>query len=197
MRAAAATALAAPALLVLAAVLLLPGGEPPSRGKLRTSSAAGAEESGPAVPVIRATTPAEVRQVLRYCRRAGTEEQGTLRRLALDARDPLITGNAIRALGRLRAFLGDPGLTALLHDARLRVRQEAVVALGESGDPSAVGLLAPLINKEDRALRPLVIQALGRLGGNRARQLLEGVLSDPEATPTEHAFARAALAEKR
>lgn len=151
-------------------------------------------DAGSPLP-LRATTPEEVRDVVRFCRSAGTSEIPDLRRAALASEDPLVAGNALRALGRLGAVAHDPQLVALLHDGRLRVRQEVVVALGRSGDPRVVSHLEPLLADGEPELRSLVIQALGRIGGNRARALLRACQDDPAATSVERAFARAALAQ--
>jgi HEAT repeat protein len=73
------------------------------------------------------------------------------------------------------------------------VRQEAVVALGRSGDPAAVRAIAPLLAGDDPTLRSLAIQALGRLGGSSAQALLEQVANEPRSTPVDRAFASTAL----
>jgi len=63
------------------------------------------------VPTI-VTTPAEVREVVHATRSATSEEAKDLRRLALTSSDPLVIGNAVRALGRLGEFASDPNLVA-------------------------------------------------------------------------------------
>ena len=109
----------------------------------------------------------------------------------------MIVGNAVRALGRLRAVAGDAALLALLSDDRMRVRQELVIALGVSGERHSVKALADVLETADAGLRPLVIQALGRLGGDRARSILERVIQDDAATDTNRVFAREALRTPR
>ncbi len=146
-----------------------------------------------AFPVMQATTPADVRTVRRFCRAADHDDVDALRDAATRSADPLVAGNAMRALGRLGEFAGDAELEALLADDRQRVRQEAVIALGKSGSPAAVEQLLPLLDDGDPMLRPLVLQALGRLGGDEARAVLEGVLADETATEAERALARAGL----
>lgn len=145
-------------------------------------------------PPMAATTPEEVREVLAFTRGAGAEELESLRRMALESSDPLVAGNALRALGRLGTWSGDEELMALLDDPRARVRQDAVVALGQSRDPDAVAHLAPLLEEDDATLRALTIQALGRIGGERSRELLESMREDPRASDAERAFLRDALA---
>ncbi len=146
-------------------------------------------------PVMQATTPADVRTVTRFCRKAGEGDVAALRYAATKSADPLVVGNALRALGRLGAFAGDAELEALLTDERQRVRQEAVIALGYSGSgAAAVEQLVPLVEERDPMLRPLVLQALGRLGGEQARDVLKSVLSDERSSEAERALAREGLA---
>jgi len=144
-------------------------------------------------PLMEAKTPEEVRQVLALTRSADSGSIPVLRHMALESADPLVVGNALRALGRLKAVSRDPALAGLIRDPRIRVRQESIMALGESADPKAVEALSPLVGEHDPRIRPLVIHALGRIGGEKARGLVEGVLEDVRATPQELAFARKAL----
>jgi HEAT repeat protein len=159
------------------------------------ASAAGSAPAGArldAALVVR--TPAELRRFVRLAGAADASAAPELRRLALESPDPLVSGNAIRALGRLGRAGPADGLGALLADPRPRVRQEAVVALGASRDPAAVPLLEPLArDAADPTLRALALQALGRIGDQRARRHRESVLQDPRANETDRAFAKAAL----
>jgi len=139
-------------------------------------------------------SPADVREVVQFCRNAGRGDVAGLRHVALRSPDPLVVGNALSALGRLGALVGDGELCALLGDPRIRVRQEAIVALGKSSDASVVVLLTPFLEQSDPKLRPLVIQALGRLDCAAARAALEGYASGATgATEQERAFLGAAL----
>lgn len=147
------------------------------------------------MPIMKATTPEEVRQVVHYARDAASEDIATLTHMATRSEDPLVAGNAIRALGRLNALAGDPELVALINDSRLRVRQETVIALGLSGNAEMVDHLLPVLEEEENGLRHLAIQALGRLGGPVARKRLEEVLHDGNATEADRTFARSALDE--
>jgi hypothetical protein len=140
-----------------------------------------------------AQTPAQVRAVVRFCREAVVADAAGLRSVALSSPDPLVAGNALRALGRLGAVARDSELVALVRDPRPRVRQEVVLALGASGYTPVVEDLAPLLERDDLVLRPLVLQALGWLAGARAGALLESVLRDRAATEVDRAFARQAL----
>jgi len=137
-----------------------------------------------------ATTPAEVRQVVRSCRSAGPGDVPELRYAALRSPDPLVAGNAVRALGRLCALSGDPDLEALLADPRLRVRQETILALGQSADPAAAELLLPFLESPDPDLRPLAIRALGSLGADAGRAAVTALSGDPTLTEAERVLIR-------
>jgi len=184
------------------AAMLLTGGR--DRAPDETSPGAAPEQGiverpaaeNPGGLLLEATTPEELREVLQFCRKADRSDISSLRNLAVTSPDPLVAGNAVRALGRLRAVAGCPGLLALARDPRPRIRQEVVVALGKSGSPSAVEPLAALLEEGEPGLRPLVIQALGHLGGERAGALLMEIMEDPGATRTDRAFARAALKKR-
>jgi hypothetical protein len=115
-----------------------------------------------------------------------------LRLAALESDDPYVVGNAIHALGILGRVAGDRELIAMIDDPRLRVRQELVRSLGASSDVSAVAVLGRVIAGDDPTLRPLALQALGRLGGDEARRLIASTLDDPRSDAVELAFARAA-----
>ena len=138
-------------------------------------------------------TPEKLRAVVHYCTAADHSSAPGLQHAALDCEDPLVAGNAIRALGRLGLAGGNTGIPELLSDPRPRIRQEAVIAMGRSGDSAAVEHLVPLIRDEDSTLRALAIQALGRLGGPRGKSLVQSILSDSKSTAIDRAFARAAL----
>lgn len=139
------------------------------------------------------TTPAEVREVLQATRSATTADRGELVDAALHATDPLVAGNAALALGRLRAFHGDDALLALVSDPRERVRQDAVRACGLDGDASSLPTLERALEQGDATLRPLVLEALGEIGGEHALALIQRVADDEAASRTERVFARAAL----
>jgi len=140
------------------------------------------------------TAPAEVRQFVAFAASAGHDQVPYLRRHALESESPLVVGNSIRALGRLGAVIRDEQLLGMLADPRLRVRQELVRALGESGDPRAVPPLAKVLQSEDENLRTLAIQALGRIGSDEARGLLENARDSRDARGAERVFLEQALA---
>jgi len=146
------------------------------------------------LPPMEATTPGEVRQVVNFSRDATAGELPALREMALRSEDPLVAGNAIRALGRLGAVADDPQIVDLINDPRPRVRQEMVLVLGRSGQPAFEDRLIPLLDDGDSNLRQLVIHALGQLKGPRARLLLEEIVDSAASTRSERSFARTALA---
>jgi HEAT repeat protein len=161
-----------------------------------TAPGAAAPAASPGRPLLEARTPAEVRSVVRYSSAAGEGSVAELRKMA-EADDPLVAGNAVRALGRLGASPADGTMEDLLRDARPRVRQEAVVALGLARDERAVAVLERVLEEGEPDLGPLAIQALGQIGGLRARSVLERRLEDPSTTDVERVFARRALEEWR
>ncbi|MBK8181228.1 MAG: HEAT repeat domain-containing protein [Planctomycetes bacterium] len=108
---------------------------------------------------------------------------------ALGAEDPLVAGCAVRALGRLGVFTSDARLLALTADPRPRIRQDAVIACGLDGDPAAVPHLQQVLAESDASLRPLVLQALGKIGGPAAEEILHRVASDPGCTEIDRVFA--------
>jgi len=136
----------------------------------------------------------DVRWMVEYCDTATSRDVLALRDVALTAESPLAAANAVRALGRLHAVAKDPEVVKLLGDARPRVRDETILALGESRDAAASELLEPLVRSEDPHVRVLAIHALGRAGGERARRILGEVAGDPGSTSEMTAFAGAGLA---
>lgn len=157
------------------------------------------EAVGPLVapPIRIASTPAEVREVLRRTKAAGPKDLPVLRDAALNAKDPLVVGNAVKALGRLGVFNGDADLLALTADDRLRVRQDAVMACGLDGGAAAVPYLERVLATGEASLRPLVMEALGMIGGPAARELVQRVAADVAASRTDRVFALASLQRMR
>lgn len=144
----------------------------------------------------RGTAPAgsiDVDARVRFCQRATHADWTALRSMALTDQDTEAACNAIGALGRVGEIASDPELVSLLHDRRIRVRQETIMALGRSGQDSGIASLEPLLADEDPTVRVLTIRAIGRIGGQRATELLQGVLDRPGQTQFERACARAAL----
>lgn len=111
----------------------------------------------------RVESDGDLRVFLREVKAAGREDEDDLRHLALHSKDPLVAGNAIRALGRLGLVAGDEEWTALLDDPRMRVRQEIVRALGQSKDPRVAAVLHRMSNGNDPTLRTIAIHSLAQL----------------------------------
>lgn len=137
-------------------------------------------------------TSEEVRAMVAFCDTARPSDVAALREIALGGKDTLAVANAVRALGRLRVFARDPTLAGLVRDPRTRVRDEAILALGESGSEEAAQTLEPLATDADPRVRLLALRALGRLGGERSRSVARQVLANPASTREERAFARVA-----
>ncbi len=148
--------------------------------------------STPRAPPLTCGSPREVRSLRRFCGTARAADLPQLRRLALGSPDPLVSGNAIRALGRLGGIEAAEA-EVLLGDPNPRVRQEAAIALGESGDPDAVRILERVLERGDPVLRPLAIRSLGGIGTAEARQAIERAARADGATAVDRAFAAAAL----
>lgn len=151
-------------------------------------------ESG--FPVLQAKTPAQVRELLRFTRAATLQDRAALIDAALSLEDPLVVGSAVRALGRLAEFNRDPRLLALISDPRPRVRQDAVIACGLDGDAAAIPHLEQVLVAGDASLRPLALEALGRIGGSTAERILQRVATDSGSADIDRVFARSALARR-
>jgi hypothetical protein len=157
----------------LAAGLLLhadPGdlAEHPS-GPIDAHAARSAPEEAVVAPehrgalLARAESPEQVRSMVAFCDHATAADRQALRRVALEAEDPLCAGNAIRALGRLQRLADDPDLVRLLHDPRPRVRDETILALGESERSSSIEALSPLLRDPEPKVRVLAARSIARI----------------------------------
>jgi hypothetical protein len=79
----------------------------------------------------------------------------------------------------------DPLLSVLFNDRDSAVREDAVRALGEIGDPQAVEHLFMVMREPE--LRTVAVEALGRIGDRRAVPILIDVVtgtSPPKVTRT-------------
>jgi hypothetical protein len=124
-------------------------------------------------PIFDSRSPAGIRAIVRWCREAGDAEAPRLHALAVTSADPLVAGNALRALGRLERFADDPELLALLHDPRERVQQEAIRAAGGSRCSAAADGIVDSLPALSQTARALAIEALGKLGTSTANDALE------------------------
>ena len=59
-------------------------------------------------------------------------------------------------------------------------RRVAVIALGQSGDPAAVGYLGNMVSDPDAGVRQQVAMALGEFNGLESAEALVRLLVDPE-----------------
>lgn len=100
----------------------------------------------------------------------------------------LVRLHAVEALGKLRAKEAvDPLLDLTFNDPDAAVREDAVRALGEIGDPRAVDFLLVVIKTP--GLRPIAIESLGKIGDRRAVPALVAVVtgeSRPEVSRALH-----------
>lgn len=105
---------------------------------------------------------------------------------ALQHADWLVRLHAVESLGKAKSKPAvEPLLSVLFNDRDLAVREDAVRALGEIGDPRAVEHLFTAMREP--GLRTLAVEALGRIGDSRAVPVLIGVLTatrPPEVTRT-------------
>ncbi|MBK9129985.1 MAG: HEAT repeat domain-containing protein [Phycisphaerales bacterium] len=115
-------------------------------------------------------SPQAARALVLDCRTAGPRDVPRLRTMLADP-DPLVVGNALRALVRLRALAGID-LFALLADPRLRVRQEAVLAMQATGDARYVPALESCRAEKMPQLADLVDRAVATLCPDLRRMLV-------------------------
>ena len=103
---------------------------------------------------------------------------------ALQHEDWLVRLHAVESLGKSQSKRAvEPLLSVLFNDRDSAVREDAVRALGEIGDPQAVEYLLTTIREP--GLRTLSVEALGRIGDPRAVPVLTDILAGtrpPEAT---------------
>ncbi|MDF0673948.1 MAG: HEAT repeat domain-containing protein [Nitrospira sp.] len=94
---------------------------------------------------------------------------------ALRHEDWLVRLHAVESLGKAKSKQAvEALLSVLFNDRDSAVREDAVRALGEIGDPRAVEFL--LTAMREPGLRTLAVEALGRIGDARAVPLLIDVL---------------------
>lgn len=175
---------------------LLPGARDAPRTSIELPSPPDATRPAPLDPgdaMPHVSSPRDLRGLRQRIREAAADPE-RLERWALEAPDASVAGRAVRELGLLGRCRVDSRLLRLLDDARLRVRQEVVVALGRSGDRRGVDLLARYLTPEaDPRMQTLALEALGRLGGPAARGLLEAFLARERTPEVSRHWARRAL----
>jgi HEAT repeat protein len=172
--------------------------EPPRQAPIAPAVASPAPADAPAdapaertlaVPHFDLSSQGDVHAVLAFMRGATGADVPVLRRLALIDHSPLIAGRALRQLSILGTVAGDAELRELVHDPRLRVRQEAIMAFERSRDPDAVADLERVLAGGDPQLRPLALRALTAIDTERARAVVRGALDRAGATAADRAFA--------
>lgn len=146
------------------------------------------------LPFVSVDNRREVRDLVAYAKAAESRDIPTLRRAVRESPDAVVVANALKALGRLGALELDATTLSLLHDERIRVRHEAVRALGLTGDPAAVDSLLEIVDGPDVTMCALALHSLGRIGGPKAKSKLKTIAGDGRGTPESRAFAKSALA---
>lgn len=134
---------------------------------------------------------AQMRDYVGACRAATHDDAAQLRQIALTHPDPLVAGNAIAALARLDRVAGDRELLALMADARPRVRQELLWALGQ--DEAGRAQLAVTLESTATPERRIALLALVAGGDRSAAERVARTHPDP----AERAFAQALLRQRR
>jgi HEAT repeat protein len=103
---------------------------------------------------------------------------------ALRHDDWLVRLHAVEALGKLRSpDAVEPLLFALFNDHDSAVREDVVRALGDIGDASAVEYLFQVLNEP--GLRPLAVEALGKIKDQRAVPVLQAIVTGCAEPPMD------------
>lgn len=90
-----------------------------------------------------------------------------------EAEPPIVRCRAIEALGGSHSTRALTRLLPILAGSRLDARRSAALALGELADPAALSALCQAYEQESESLtRGFILTAIGRRGGDRARELL-------------------------
>ena len=104
----------------------------------------------------------------------------------LTHQDWLVRLHAVESLGKTKSQKAvQPLISSLFNDVDSAVREDAIRALGEIGDPQAVEFLFTAM--KEPGLRTLAVEALGRIGDRRAVPMLIEVVTgvnQPNVTRT-------------
>jgi hypothetical protein len=65
---------------------------------------------------------------------------------------------------------------ALLNDSSYKVRTQAALLLGKLGDPAGVDPLVKSLGDDNKTVRAMAVQSLGKLGGDKAIAALKGLM---------------------
>jgi HEAT repeat protein len=122
------------------------------------------------------------------------DEAQRLRHLIVGPGDMKLRSKAIGDLAALNSPDATRELEASLNVHEPELRQEVVMALGQSyGDKPPTGLGQVVMGDKDARVREAAIVALAELGSEVARLFIEQALKDPEESVRE--AARIALSE--
>ncbi|HZP26844.1 MAG TPA: HEAT repeat domain-containing protein [Dehalococcoidia bacterium] len=145
------------------------------------------DKQEPEVVRARALESAAVRSNASWVRQGITE--------AYESDDHRLRISAIHAMGRSCDGRWLPLLFRELNSDDAEARYEATLALGAIGDEEGVPRLEPLLLDEDPEVRGAAIASLGEIGGEQAREVLLGVINDPDQTDDAREAAHDALSE--
>ena len=136
----------------------------------------------------------ELRAAVSIFDEAAIEDRERLREVALSSSDVAVIRLALRSLGRLGLLSGDSEVLGLLGDSRSQVRHGVIDGLAlDGGGQSLPLLMGEALGSADATTRQLSIRAIGRIGGESARDALETILESPDLSFEDTVFARSAL----
>jgi len=159
-----------------------PAPAPGASAQASAEPVASTAPSGKPFPTLEPNTPQQLQEIAVYTRRAGKDDVEQLRRAIRESKSAVVVGESLLALARLHALTADEEFQKLLKDPHPRVRNDAVVALGMSDDPSAVRLLSGLLDPDQPQVRSLALGALRRIGTPEAKRIIAKALDDPRTT---------------
>jgi HEAT repeat protein len=107
---------------------------------------------------------------------SGSEEVERAISQAYESNELEMRVSAVHAMGHHLADRWRPAIERELKGPDAEMRYEAAHASGETEDPTLIPHLAPLLGDEDHEVAREAIWALGKIGGARARRLLERCL---------------------
>lgn len=94
----------------------------------------------------------------------------------VESRNPLTSGDAVTALGRIGARQAVPSLLMLLDHADTRLRVKTVEALGRLGDRSALARIVGLLSDSDETVQLSAVQAVQKVPDRRAAKPIMAIL---------------------
>lgn len=121
-------------------------------------------------------------EALGNCTRAGISD---LIQEAYESEDVAMKASAVHAMGRSCDSDWSDAVLEELRSDEPELRYEAARAAGELELKEAIPTLSILLDDMDREIRENVVWALGEIGGNAARHLLENALERAQAEDDE------------